>query len=95
MQSTITKEQLIENGWVELKGEGPFLMEKDLADNSELELEEDEEAEQQVKLVVHTMYNEPRIALLITDGYLININPASIEELNAFEKQIISVEPPY
>lgn len=91
--STITKEQLLENGWKLLRDEGPFVMEKDLADRSELE--EGEEPEGEVKLVLHTLYNQPIFALAITDGYLVNINPASIEELNAFEKQILGVDTPY
>lgn len=91
--STITREQLLENGWKVLDDEFPFVMEKDLADNSGLA--EGEEPEGHVKLVLHMMWNAPVFALSITDGYLININPGSIEELNAFENLILSVEPPY
>jgi hypothetical protein len=92
-QSTITREQLLENGWKIVKGEGLFLMEKDLTDYSHYE--EDEEPEGQCTLVLHGMNGDLLFALAITDGYLININPGSIEELNAFEKIILSVEPPY
>lgn len=91
-ESTITKEQLIENGWAYMPGQGPFPMEKDLLDRSDLE--EGEEPDCELKLVIHKMHGTPLFALLV-DGYLININPASIEELNAFEAQIMSVDPPF
>jgi hypothetical protein len=91
--STITKEQLLENGWKLSDEPFPFLMEKDLTDYDQFE--EGEEQEGQCMLVLHNMSGQLLFALVITDGYLVNINPANIEELNAFEKQIISVEPPY
>lgn len=84
--STITEDQLLENGWTKTN-DVVFPYKKDITQRSE--------EGGYVKLVVHGLYNTSMFALSITDGYLININPASIEELNAFEKLILSVDTPY
>jgi hypothetical protein len=91
--STITKEQLIENGWTINEPSDMFHAEKDLIDYSQFE--EGEEPDGDLKMILHSFSGQPLFGLLVTDGSIININPASIEELNAWEKQIINIDPPY
>lgn len=91
--STITKEQLLENGWQLLRDEGPFYMEKDLIDYSQME--EGEEPDSECKLVLHGINGSPLFALSVAGGFLVNINPGSIEELNQFENLILGVETPF
>lgn len=90
--STITVEQLWANGWE--KGTDPvFPARKVLTEKKEDEDESEDEGD--IELVVHRMYNVDMFALSLPDGTLVNINPASIEELNLFERLILSVDPPY
>lgn len=91
--STITKEQLIENGWKYNDPGDAFYAEKDLIDYSKYE--EGEEPDGDCKMVLHNFSGQPLFALMVMDGTLVNINPASIEELNIFEKLIIGVDPPF
>jgi hypothetical protein len=87
--STITKEQLLANGWVAGDPFTPYS--KSLVDKTH----EDYDPEMgDLSLVLHMKSNVPMFAVSLPDG-LLNINPASIEELNQFEKMILGYMPNY
>lgn len=96
--STITKEQLIENGWTILGPESPlFLAEKRLGTKEDGTIDDtpDADRERWIDLVLHNFYNTPIFAISITDGYMLNLNPSCIEDLQFIEKMILSVDTPY
>lgn len=89
--STITVEQLWENGWE--KTNDPVIPAKKCL--SDKESEDFDPNEGVIELIVHRFNNCDMFALSLPDGTMVNINRASIEELNLFERLILSVEPPY
>jgi hypothetical protein len=93
--STITPEELLSNGWKKEEENPLFLFEKDLVDRGLDKYSEDPDEGPVCSLVVSTItYGIPCFGLIITGGYLININPNSIEELNLFEKMILIIPLP-
>lgn len=91
--STITKEQLIDNGWEVESNGSPVHYKKDLVDKTH-EWYDPEDGE--LSMVLHSFSpGYTLFGVMLPDGGILNINPASIEELNAFEKQIIGYDPPY
>lgn len=90
-ESTITVSQLLENGW--LKKDDPIIsMEKNLTDKESDDYDPDNG---ELKLVLHRMMNIWQFSVELPDGGLLNINPASIKELNKFERMIIGYMPNY
>lgn len=89
--STITSEQLWENGW-EKTNNPLFPAKKCLSDKEDEDYDPEEGV---IELVVHRYNNCDMFALALPDGTMVNINPASIEELNLFERLILSVDPAY
>jgi hypothetical protein len=81
--STITMEQLLANKWKQQTGPVIFAS-KVLGKNKKIG---------NLELILHNYHNTPMFALFLPNGAMVNINPASIEELNAFEKMILSYEP--
>lgn len=93
MESTITKEQLLANGWVEETDGSPVHYKKYLVDK---EHEDYDPEDGDLLMVLHSFSpGYTLFGVMLPDGGILNINPASIEELNAFEKQIIGYDPPY
>lgn len=90
-ESSITKELLLENGWVET-GDPVFPMKKGLTDK---EAEGYDENDGELDMVLHGMQNRWMFAVSIPNGGLLNINPGSMKQLNAFEKMILGFEPNY
>lgn len=89
--STITSEQLLENGWQQTND--PVIpAKKCLSDKTD---EDYDPEEGDIELIVHRYNNCNMFALALPDGSLVNINPASIEDLNTFERLILSYEPNY
>lgn len=86
-QFTITKEQLTENGWTFNENGFPFYAQKDLTEGPD--------AEDKIQLVLHGWNGRQDFALLLPDGGMVNIGPYTIEELNLFERMILSYEPNY
>ncbi len=90
-ESTITIEQLLADGWV--KTDDPvFPIKKCLSDT---EHEDYDPEESDIELVLHRMVNVNMFAVCLPDGGLLNLNPASIEDLQFIEKQIIGFMPYY
>jgi hypothetical protein len=81
--TTITMDQLLANGWKKSKDYVLFAK-KTIGRDKELGT---------LDLILHNYSNSPVFALSLPDGAMVNINPATIEELNAFEKLILSYEP--
>ena len=81
--STITVEQLLANGWRKSK-DHVLVAGKVIGKNKDIG---------ELRLILHNFYNTPIFALSLPDGAMVNINPGTIEELNAFEKMIMSHEP--
>lgn len=90
--STITAEQLWENGWE--KTNDPIIpAKKCLVDKTDENYDLEEGC---IEMVLHRYNNcNMMFALGLPDGSLVNINPASIDDLNTFERLILSYEPPY
>ena len=88
-KSTITKEQLLENGWEET-GDDVVPIHKIIGTAMG-----DEDHPDKLSLVLHRYNNVNMFAVSMPDGALLNFNPASIKQLNAFEKLILSYEPAY
>lgn len=84
---TITIEQLKANGWKINETGFPYLAEKHLG--------ETEGAEDDIKLVIHTLRNKQEFALVCPDGTMVGIGPYTIDDLLLFERMILYVEPPY
>lgn len=86
----ITKEQLIESGWKE--GIDPAgRLYKEIENINPLNASEDTD----IQLVIHTMYNQPQVAIALPDGGLLNFNPQSMEELNQLETMISFYDAPF
>lgn len=87
----LTKELLIENGWVE-KDSGPeCYAEKIIENRNPLNASEDSD----IKLIIHGMYNAETFAVLLPDGGMLNFVANSLEELQAFENSINFYDPPF
>lgn len=86
----ITVEMLEENGW-DIKGNPVFSAIKCLSDKDSDSYHPDST----IDLVVHMLDNSDMFALSLPDGTLVNIDPRNMDELNLFERMIISVEPSY
>lgn len=82
-ESTITPEQLTANGWK--KSKDPAVpWKKRIGRSKDVGV---------LALIVHRWNGTPMFAISLPDGAIVNINPGSIDELNAFEKMILSYEP--
>ena len=86
----ITKEALLQDGWVETE-DPAWPAQKKLENLNPLNNSEDSD----IKLVVHGMYNSSQFAVLLPDGGLLNFSPSSMEELKAFETMISFYDPPF
>lgn len=82
MNTEITKNNLLKNGWIE--GED-FYMEKPIANVNPINADPEDTG---IKLILHSLYNGAQFAIAFPNGALLNFNVGSIEELNAFENRI-------
>lgn len=87
----VTKEELLKNGWKET-GERLFPLEKEIENRNPLN---NDPEDTEIKLVVHGMYNDLTIALMLPDGGLLNLNIETIDDLASFEKMIAFYDCPY
>lgn len=90
--STITPEQLLENGWVKSEDScSPF--QKVLTDTEH----EDYDPEDGILCLAltNTFQYGLQFGLYVPDGGLVILNPLTIEELNLIEKMIVTYDPPY
>lgn len=90
-KSTITMEQLVQNGWTMKGGDPVFIAVKKLS----ADVEDNDPDDGELKLVLHTLNNCQMFALCLPDGAMLNINPGSIGDLKKFETLIYSYEPNY
>lgn len=88
----ITQEVLIQAGWVEVKGEPGILFEKTIENRNPIN---DDPEDTNIKLIVHSFFNTPKLAVLFPDGGMLNFNVRSIGELNKFERQLDFYDCPY
>lgn len=92
IQSTpLTKDLLIENGWIEKGNDPSCFAEKPIENRNPLNASEDSD----IKLIVHGMYNQNTFAVLLPDGGLLNFVANSLEELKQFENAIKFYDPPF
>jgi len=79
-KSNITKKALLKDGWVE--GKDPvYPAKKDLPND--------------LKLVVHRLYNCDTFAVAIPGGGFLNFQANNMKELKAFEKAIAFYDSPF
>ena len=83
--STITKKQLIKNGWV-VTDDPVFPATKSLIDKTH-EGYDPEIGEWD--LVVHGFNGDWQFGMMLPDGARIDLNPSCIEDLNQFEKMML------
>lgn len=79
-EEQITPEQLVSDGWV--KNEDGW--EKPLKNTNPLNQSEDTD----IKLIVHRMFNEPSLAVLLPDGGMLNFKASNFKKLQQFESMI-------
>lgn len=84
MKTEITKDSLLAFGMA-MTGDPVHPMSKTLGESEEGKL----------SIAVTRMYNIDQIALFMPDGGALYLGPASIEDLQAFEKMILHYEPNY
>lgn len=90
IQSDITLEALLADGWT--KTNDPVSpLEKKIVNLNPLSAPEDSD----IKMVVHCMYNDQTFAVLLPDGGMLNFQPGSMADLQAFEKAIMFYDPPF
>lgn len=87
----ITRQSLLDNGWKET-GDHVIPCKKTLTDKGADDYDPDSG---EIELVLHRWHNNDTFALSLPDGSMVNINPQNQEELNIFERLIISYEPNY
>lgn len=87
----LSKDLLLENGWIE-KGNDPCCFaEKPIENRNPLNASEDSD----IKLIVHGMYNQNTFAVLLPDGGKLNFIANSLEELKQFENAIDFYDSPF
>jgi hypothetical protein len=79
----ITEADMLSMGWT--KGEFPYLYEKKLPNRNPINSDPNDT---DITLVIHSMENAPRPAVLLPNGAMLNFVANSIEELKRFESQI-------
>lgn len=92
MKTKITKELLIQNGWVESKDQIGIFMIKDIPNENPIN---DDPEDTDIKLILHGMYNSQTFAVLFPDGGMLNFIANSIEELTDFEHRLTFYDCPY
>lgn len=88
--SSITEEQLLNNGW-ERTSDPVYPLKKCITHKDHDYNPEDGD----INLILHCLSNCWMFALSLPGGTIINIDPASIEDINHFERMILSVDSPY
>lgn len=91
MQTKITVEELLANGWKKNIDEDMYPIEKAIENRNPL----NNDADSEIKLTVHGMYNQPTFAVVLPSGGLLNFNPETIEDLNNFERMLNFYDPPF
>lgn len=92
MGTQITKELLIENGWIQLDDSPGFILEKPIENRNPINNTPDDT---DIRLVLHVLLNTPQFAILLPGGGLLNFVANSIEELIEFENKINYYDCPY
>lgn len=88
--STITREQLVANGWTET-GDRMFPAKKSLIDKTNPDCDPEIG---EWDLVVHCFNNNGwEFGMMLPDGSRIDLNPRCIEDLNAYERMMAKYEP--
>lgn len=85
-KSTITKEQLLSDGWKETNGDERlfFVMEKKIENNNPINASEDTD----ISLIIHHDFNVPQLAILFPDGGKLNFSVNTFKQLKQFESCI-------
>lgn len=94
-QAEITKEKLIEDGWVEPTDKDTSMiiyLEKLIENRNPIN---DSPEDTDIKLIIHGFYNSHQFALLFPDGGILNFIANSMEELKDFENKIDFYDCPY
>jgi len=89
-EAIFTPETLKAAGWKKKK-DPVFPFEKKIKNRNPLNNSEDSD----IKLVLHSLYNQLQFALLLPDGGMVNLNITSFEDIKAFEDKIDFYDPPF
>lgn len=82
----ISVDALEKAGWVKTNDEiGMYPMEKEIENRNFLNTTPEDTS---IKLAVHRMYNSDQFAVLFPNGAMLNFNPESMEDLEAFERML-------
>lgn len=94
-QTNITKEKLIEDGWVEPNDKDTKLviaLEKIIENRNPIN---DDPEDTEIRLIIHRFYNEHRFAIRFPNGGMLNFVANSMQELKDFENKIDFYDCPY
>lgn len=90
-KAEFTKEDLIKNGWVEIKDDVVY-MEKLIPNRNPLNATPEDT---DIKLIIHGYMGGQSFAVLFPDGGMLNFVANSIKDLNKFESMINFYDCPY
>lgn len=91
MKSSIHKDDLLKDGWVETPGDPTTFCEKKLPNRNPINSGEDSD----IKLVLHPMYNSTTFAVALPNGALLNFVANTMDDLRAFENAITFYDPEF
>lgn len=86
----ITKDLLLASGW-EKTDDPTYPFEKKLPNRNPLN--DDEETD--VKLVIHNLYNTLTVAVMFSDGGMLNFSINEFSDLTTLERMINFYDPPF
>lgn len=84
-------EDLIKDGWKKIEDSPIFLYEKEVGTVSPL----NNNKENKLKLVAHSLFNNISISIMIPDGGIINLNIENIKDLKKLESMLGFYDSPY
>lgn len=86
----MTKEELINNGWIEIKNDPIFLFEKKLKNNNPFNKDDTD-----ISLVVHRFYNDIGIGMMLPNGGLVELNINNLNDVSILENMVLFYDGPY
>jgi len=83
--TTITKENLIADGWIESKDPVTFIT-KEIENRNPINSTPEDTS---IRLIIHGMYNDQTFAVAFPNGAMLNFAVNSMEELKEFESRLL------
>lgn len=83
-KASITKEQLLADGWKETDDK-VFILEKEIENRNPINSDPEDT---DIKLVIHGMYNQWTFAVLFPSGAMLNFVANSMRDLKKFESML-------